>query len=223
MPQPTMHRNPTRARRGWLAAAIALAAAPALQAATPAPLQADANADDEFTRLLRAGGVVLALRHAVAPGTFDPPGFRLGDCATQRNLSDEGRAQARRIGRWFADRRLVPARVRSSPWCRCLDTANGAFGRAEAWAALGSPHGRPETTNAEHLAALRAALVQAASGTGAFEVWVTHNFVLQALAGTGAASGEGLLLQAATPGTGGAGGSSGPGGPVRVLGRLAPP
>lgn len=32
------------------------------------------------------------LRHAIAPGTGDPPGFTLGDCATQRNLDDRGRA-----------------------------------------------------------------------------------------------------------------------------------
>lgn len=82
---------------------------------------------------------VLALRHALAPGTFDPPGFRLGDCSMQRNLSDEGRAQARRIGAWFSARALLPARVRSSPWCRCVDTATLAFGAPERWAALGSP------------------------------------------------------------------------------------
>ena len=54
--------------------------------------------------LLRQGGVVALFRHALAPGTFDPPGFRLGDCGTQRNLNDEGRTQARRIGEWFQTR-----------------------------------------------------------------------------------------------------------------------
>ena len=49
---------------------------------------------------LRSGDHVIALlRHAVAPGTGDPPDFTIGDCATQRNLSDEGRAQAQRIDR----------------------------------------------------------------------------------------------------------------------------
>lgn len=41
------------------------------------------------------------LRHALAPGTGDPAGFRLGDCATQRNLSADGQDQARRIGAAF--------------------------------------------------------------------------------------------------------------------------
>jgi phosphohistidine phosphatase SixA len=145
---------------------------------------------------LRRGGVVLALRHAQAPGTFDPPGFLLGDCRTQRNLSDEGRLQAQRMGQWFAVRTLQPARVRSSPWCRCMDTATLAFGRSDAWPALASPHGAPETTSAAHLEALRQALAAATARRGVFEVWVTHMFVLSDLAGVAADSGEGLILQA---------------------------
>ena len=146
--------------------------------------------------LLRAGGVVIAFRHALAPGTFDPPGFRLGDCSTQRNLNDEGRAQARRIGAWFAQRSLRPARVLSSPWCRCVDTATLAFGAAQTVPALGSPRGYGESTNAESLQQLRRALRSAAQRRGEFEAWVTHMFVLSALVGEGSASGEGLVLRA---------------------------
>ena len=153
------------------------------------------SATDEATALLRRGGVVAAFRHAIAPGTFDPPGFKLEDCRTQRNLDDSGRAQARRMGEWFKARSLQPTVVRSSPWCRCVDTATLAFGRAERWAALGSPRGVTESAGAEHLQQLRTALQAARSQTG-FAVWVTHMFVLSDLAGTGTASGEGLLLQA---------------------------
>jgi len=171
-------------------------------------VQAWAAADGDAAALLRDGGVVLALRHALAPGTFDPPQFKPGDCSTQRNLSEEGRAQARRIGQWFKARSLQPTRVRSSPWCRCIDTATLAFGTAEAWAALGSPRGASETTNAESLLALRRAVAQARVQHGRFEVWVTHNFVLSDLAGTGAASGEGLVLKADAAGA------------IQVLARL---
>jgi len=152
-------------------------------------------ADDAALRLLRSGGVVLAMRHALAPGTFDPPGFKLGDCSTQRNLDNAGRAQARAIGQRVKAAGLVPARVRSSPWCRCLETAELAFGRAEPWAALGSPRAGTETTNAQSLAQLREG-VQAAvqQQRGRFEVWVTHMFVLSDLVGANTASGEGLLL-----------------------------
>lgn len=172
-------------RRQLLGAALA---GPASQAWAAVPGDAAA--------LLRSGGVVLAMRHALAPGTFDPPQFKLGDCSTQRNLSDEGRAQARRIGEWFKARSLQPARVRSSPWCRCVDTARLAFGTADTWAALGSPRGASETTNAESLGALRRAVVQASAQPGRFEVWVTHMFVLSDLVSTNTSSGEGLVLKA---------------------------
>jgi len=160
------------------------------------PLWPAAAADDEVAKLLREGGAVIAFRHALAPGTFDPPGFKPGVCSTQRNLNDEGRAQARRIGEWFKARGLKPAQVRSSPWCRCLDTATLAFGKAESWAALGSPRGATESTNAESLAELRRALAAASVPGKPFEVWVTHMFVLSDLAGTSSASGDGLVLRA---------------------------
>ncbi|WP_369795491.1 histidine phosphatase family protein [Acidovorax sp. JHL-3] len=152
------------------------------------------NADAEA--LLRKGGVVVVFRHALAPGTFDPPGMRLGDCSTQRNLSDAGRAQARRIGEWFKERQLQPAAVRSSPWCRCMDSATLAFGTPEVWAALGSPHGAPETTGARHLHELRKALVTASARSGRFEAWFTHMFVQSDLANDSTRSGDALVLQA---------------------------
>lgn len=171
-------------------------------------LGSELAAGDDVAALLRRGGVVVAFRHALAPGTFDPPNFRLGDCSTQRNLSAEGRDQARRMGAWFATQGLLPEAVRSSPWCRCMDTARLAFGRAQVWSALGSPVGSPETTTADRLAQLRAALVKANQRPGRFAVWVTHMFVLADLAGANTTSGEGLVLQADAAGQ-----------PV-VLGRL---
>src|SRR6185503_13331091 len=92
-----------------------------------------AVADDEaLWTLLRAGGQVIMLRHAGTIGTFgDPPGFRFDDCSTQRNLTEAGREQARKIGEAFRAREIPIARVLSSPWCRCLDTARLAFGRVE--------------------------------------------------------------------------------------------
>lgn len=193
-----------RSRRLLLTAPLALA--------RPAPAQPPDEAHATALRALRTGGAVLALRHAMAPGTFDPPGFRLGDCSTQRNLSEEGREQARRIGRWLAQQGLRPARVRSSPWCRCIDTAMLAFGQAEPWPALGSPRGSPEQTNAQHLAELKRALRQAAAAPRALQVWVTHMFVLSALTQQDSASGEGLVLAAGV--------DAKAGDTVQVLGRI---
>lgn len=176
-----------------------------LLGAATLPLVRHAGAADAFA-LLQQGGVVLLLRHALAPGSFDPPGMRLSDCSTQRNLSDEGRAQAQRLGEGFRQRALQPAAVKSSPWCRCIDTARLAFGRAEVWATLGSPTGRSEAERSEQLAALKTALAQPRPGR--FEVWVTHQFVIGALAPTATESAEGVILEA---------------GSGRVLGRLPPP
>ena len=177
--------EPALARRALLGAGLGLI-----------PWHGWATAGADAEALLRKGGVVVVFRHALAPGTFDPPGLRLGDCSTQRNLSDEGRAQARRIGEWFRERQLQPAAVRSSPWCRCMDSATLAFGAAQAWAALGSPHGAPETTGARHLHELRKALVTASARSGRFEAWFTHMFVQSDLANDSTRSGDALVLQA---------------------------
>ncbi len=77
---------------------------------------------------LGVSGTVVLIRHsATFSGIGDPENFRLEDCSTQRNLSPEGRAQARAFGQWFRDRGLTPSAVRSSQWCRCLDTATEAL------------------------------------------------------------------------------------------------
>jgi phosphohistidine phosphatase SixA len=177
-------------------------------------LSTPAHAQDPIATQIRAGGVVVAMRHALAPGTFDPPGFSLADCATQRNLSDEGRAQARRIGLWFAQQQLTPSRLRSSPWCRCVDTAKLAFGEArkvEVWDALSSPVGRSADASANPIQALRQALLAATTRKGQFEVWVTHMFVLNDLAQQTTQSGEALVLR------------TGSGGSVQTVARLLLP
>jgi phosphohistidine phosphatase SixA len=93
-----------------------------------------AAASEVSWKALREGGVVAIFRHARAPGTGDPPNFKLDDCSTQRNLSEEGRAQARIIGEQFRSRGLAVERVLSSRWCRSMDTARLAFGT------LAEPH-----------------------------------------------------------------------------------
>jgi phosphohistidine phosphatase SixA len=76
-------------------------------------------------KALRAGGHVALMRHADAPGgAGDPPGFRVDDCATQRNLSEKGRADAAKIGERLKQEGIVFEKILSSPWCRCIDTAN---------------------------------------------------------------------------------------------------
>lgn len=79
---------------------------------------------DIWTQMRQGTGYVVLLRHAqTVAGTGDPLGFRLNDCATQRNLSAAGRQQAVQIGQRFRDRQIPIRQVRSSQYCLCLDTA----------------------------------------------------------------------------------------------------
>lgn len=88
-------------------------------------LAAPALADEAAVwAALREGGNVALMRHTDAPGPGgDPPGFRLDDCKTQRNLSAQGRTDARAVGQRLKAQRVTFAKVLSSPWCRCVDTA----------------------------------------------------------------------------------------------------
>lgn len=185
-----------------------------LLAGTAIALPGSTAAGQAVAQALRGGagqGRVVMLRHALAPGTFDPPGFQLGVCATQRNLSDEGRQQARQIGAWFAACGLRPLRVRSSPWCRCLETARLAFGEpVEAWGPLGSPSVGSDASNAQALVQLRTALAAVERRQAGFEVWVTHMFIFSALLGEGAGSGDAVLL------------GLGPDGAPRLIDRFTP-
>ena len=76
---------------------------------------------------LEDGGKLIFIRHAYAPGNGDPAGFNLNDCSTQRNLSDDGRKQAQRIGEFFYKNKIEIDKVLSSEWCRCKETAKIAF------------------------------------------------------------------------------------------------
>jgi len=86
-------------------------------------LAGTATAGDELAAKLAEPGHIAIMRHALAPGTGDPANFALGDCATQRNLSAAGRRQARRTGDFLRSVGINEARVLSSQWCRCVDTA----------------------------------------------------------------------------------------------------
>ena len=76
---------------------------------------------------LEDGRKLIFIRHAYAPGNGDPAGFNLNDCSTQRNLSDDGRKQAQRIGEFFTKNKIEIDKVLSSEWCRCKETAKIAF------------------------------------------------------------------------------------------------
>src|SRR5438874_13160714 len=123
-------------RLAFVALAVALMAAPVAAAAS-----------DEAWAALAKGGHVALIRHGNAPPGYggDPPGFKLDDCATQRNLDERGREQARALGEAFRKHGVRVDRILSSPVCRCLDTARlMAVGPVErSWALV--PDSSPST------------------------------------------------------------------------------
>ena len=166
-------------------AALALA----VLLAAPAPVLADAEA---AWSALASGGHTLLVRHAATvPGIGDPPGFRLEDCATQRNLSAEGREQARALGRRLAERGIAVGAVLSSRWCRCLETARLAFGRVEAWPPLDSFFGDRAGEPARTREVLERAKRWRGPGT---LVMVTHQVNIAAATGESTAMGEGVVI-----------------------------
>ncbi len=142
---------------------------------------------------LREPGTALLLRHALAPGTGDPAGFRVEDCATQRNLSDAGREQARALGTRLKASGIDAARVYSSHWCRCLETARLLdIGDVEPHPAFDSFFQRPGERDARTRAA-REFLRTLPSGPPV--VIVTHQFNIRALTGESTGSGAGWLVR----------------------------
>lgn len=144
-------------------------------------LVSGACADPALWALLQRGGQVVLIRHAqTVPGVGDPEGMVLADCATQRNLSDSGRAQAAAAGAAWRAQQVPLERLISSPWCRCVDTARIAFGRTpETSAALGNLFGRSDPQGRQ-VAQMKALVERPAGGN---RVLVSHGSTIQALTG----------------------------------------
>lgn len=164
----------------------------AVSAAAPA-VEAAGTADAALWQALRDGEAFAVMRHATAPGTGDPDNFAIGDCSTQRNLSDAGREQARAIGRRFRDNGIAEAAVFTSQWCRCRDTAALlGLGEAGDLPALNSFFRRPDEKESR-MRALRAWLSEADFGMPL--VLVTHQVNITALTGEYTVSGEVLAVR----------------------------
>ena len=159
-------------------------------------LSSQANTAAAWQALTTPNAIVL-FRHALAPGGGDPAGFVAGDCSTQRNLSDEGRQQAKRIGAELRKNGVNVGSVWHSAWCRTRDTAQLAFPhlaapvlRAEP--AFNSFFGNPSDEPAQTAAARQLLLGWRGPGT---LVVVTHQVNITALTGIVPQSGEGVVLQ----------------------------
>lgn len=152
-------------------------------------------------------GYVVMMRHALAPGTGDPPTFNLGDCSTQRNLSAKGREQAVQLAKEFRDRNIQIAKVLSSQWCRCLDTAKLMdLGKVKPFPALNSFFNNP-SLEARQTAEIRQFIIDNRSTQGVI-IMVSHQVNITALTNIVPQSGESVVLRASEQGQ------------VGVVGRL---
>jgi phosphohistidine phosphatase SixA len=160
-------------------------------AAVPYAFAADQEA---IWKSLQSGGHVVLIRHAITEsGVGDPPEFKLGDCSTQRNLSAQGRTDAKRIGDAFSKRGIPIAKVLSSRWCRCLDTAKIAFGRATPSPMLDSMFNDREKPQEEKVREFRAAVATMPKDVNM--IMVTHQYNIQAFADVSLSSGEIVVMK----------------------------
>lgn len=153
------------------------------------------QANDATWQALQQGGLVILMRHSLAPGIGDPPGFERGRCETQRNLSAAGRTQAEAAGRAFRERDIPIAAVYSSSWRRALDTAElMALGSVEPTPWLDSFfRGRGDQASITQTAQEQIAAWQ---GPGNL-LLVTHQVNITALVGRGVGSGEMIVVRPA--------------------------
>ena len=160
------------------------------------PLNADQLLIWDQLQGTSAKGYVLLLRHSLAPGVGDPDNFRLGDCSTQRNLSDIGRSDAREVGAWLKRLDIKIYRVESSRWCRAKETAELlGLGPVKLNKHLDSLFEEADARNHPKTALVRKQILDHRNRVGLL-VLVGHFVNISALTGVGVASGEGILVRA---------------------------
>lgn len=155
------------------------------------PISTQAN--ETTWQALKEGGLVILMRHSLAPGIGDPPGFERGRCETQRNLSSEGRAQAQAVGRALRERDIPIVAVYSSSWCRALESGElMALGGVEPTPWLDSFfRGRGNQAQITQAAQQQ---ISAWQGAGNL-LLITHQVNITALIGGGVGSGEMIVLR----------------------------
>ena len=148
----------------------------------------------DVIKRMTSGGHILMIRHALAPGSGDPTNFTIGDCTTQRNLDESGRNQARKIGDWLRSNGVTSARVYSSQWCRCLETAALiGIGSVRELPALNSFYERVQDRE-PNIAALKS-FIKRQPVDGELIILVTHFVTIAAITGSGVSSGEAVLME----------------------------
>ena len=150
------------------------------------------NAQEKIINLLKDGNKLIFIRHAYAPGNGDPINFKLNDCSTQRNLSNDGIKQSQKIGKFFNLNKIKIDKVLSSEWCRCKDTAKLAFSKYKTFTALNSFYDPKFYKNKERQLDKLKNFIHNLEEDGNI-VFVTHYVVIASMLGIGVSSGEILV------------------------------
>ena len=148
-----------------------------------------ANSNEKLLNSLKEGGKIIFIRHAYAPGNGDPKNFNLEDCSTQRNLSQKGIIQSKKIGLFFTKNKILIDQVLSSEWCRCKDTARYAFNNYETFNALNSFYDAKFAKNkTQQIENLKKYITSWVSEKNL--VLITHFVVISEIIGSASDSGE---------------------------------
>ncbi len=140
------------------------------------------------------GNKIILIRHALAPGTGDPSGFRIDDCSTQRNLNQAGIIQSKRIGKLFKENNIAIDEVLSSQWCRCKDTAKYAFKKYKEFSALNSTFRSSNNEKAKIQIKKLKKFVESWNGNGGNLILVTHYVIISAVTDAVPRSGEIVVI-----------------------------
>jgi phosphohistidine phosphatase SixA len=140
------------------------------------------------------GGKIILIRHASAPGGGDPPGFKINDCNTQRNLDEIGINQSKNIGKIFIRKSIPIDKVLTSQWCRCKDTAKYAFGNYEEFSALNSTFQSPFDKNENKQLKEIKAYINDWNGNGKNLIMITHYSIITKITNSTPSSGELIII-----------------------------
>ena len=153
----------------------------------------EAYASNEIINSLKDGGKIVFIRHSIAPGNGDPENFILNDCTTQRNLSQKGVDQSKKIGEFFRANKIEIDAVLSSEWCRCKDTAFHAFENFITFDALNSFYD-PKFSKNEKIQIIDLKKLIESWKSNKNLVLITHYVVISSMLNVGSSSGEIIVV-----------------------------
>tara|TARA_B100000963_G_C22597197_1_gene658444 strand:- start:1363 stop:1926 length:564 start_codon:yes stop_codon:yes gene_type:complete len=147
-------------------------------------------ASEQAWNLAQEGNKIILIRHSLAPGGGDPPGFKIDNCKTQRNLNSKGINQSKKIGKLFKKNKVPIDKVLSSQWCRCKDTAKYAFGKYDVFTALNSTFQSPYNKNEGQQLKKLYSYIKKWNGRDKNLILITHYSIITAVTNAVPSSGE---------------------------------